>query len=331
MRDAQNPEYPLTIFYAFKQAEASEEVEEDGATSETIVSTGWETMLEALLQAGFAITGTWPMRTEMGSRMRGQESNALASSIVLICRTRSLSAPLTTRRDFVAALKRELPSALRQLQQGNIAPVDLAQAAIGPGMAVFSRYAKVLEADGSSMGVRAVLGLVNQALDEVLAEQESEYDPNTRWAIAWFEQFGMAEGLYGVAETLSKAKNSSVAALVEAGLVHAKGGKVRLLRRTELDNAWDPVAVSRLTIWEATQYLIRSLQNEGELAASALARRIGSLGEVARDLAYRLYSTCDRKGWVDEAVAYNSLVVAWPDIARLATKAEEVGSQTTYL
>jgi putative DNA methylase len=141
----------------------------------------------------------------------------------------------------------------------------------------------------------------------------------------------MAEGLYGVAETLSKAKNSSVAALVEAGLVHAKGGKVRLLRRTELDNAWDPVAVSRLTIWEATQYLIRSLQNEGELAASALARRIGSLGEVARDLAYRLYSTCDRKGWVDEAVAYNSLVVAWPDIARLATKAEEVGSQTTYL
>lgn len=225
---------------------------------------------------------------------------------------------MTTRRDFISTLKNELPKALVNLQHGNIAPVDLAQASIGPGMAVFTRYSKVMEADGSPMTVRAALVLINQTLDEVLAEQEGEFDADTRWAVAWFEQFGMEEGPFGVAETLSKAKDTAVSGMVEAGILYARGGKVRLLKRDELQDDWDPATDSRFTIWEATQHLIRALDQNGEQAAAELLRKLGAVGESARDLAYRLYNICERKKWAQEALAYNSLVIAWPEISRLA-------------
>ena len=213
--------FPATIYYAFKQSESRS----DGG----IASTGWETFLEAVIEAGFGISGTWPVRTEYTGNLKGNV-NALASSIVLVCRPRPTDAPIATRREFVNALSAELPEALRQMQAGNIAPVDLAQAAIGPGMAVFTRYAKVLDASGEAVTVREALSLINQTLDEVLAEQESDFDPDTRWALAWFEQSGFTEGDYGVAETLSTAKNTSVVGMVEAGVLRSGAGKVRLLR-----------------------------------------------------------------------------------------------------
>jgi len=311
MRSKSNPEFPVSIYYAFKQAES------EGLDGGQTASTGWETMLAGLLRAGFGITGTWPMRTEQQQRSVAAGSNALASSVVLVCRPRPEDASLATRREFQVTLRAELPDTLRHLQRGNIAPVDLAQASIGPGMAVFSRYSKVMEADGSAMSVRTALGLINQALDEILAEQEGEFDSDTRWAIAWFEQFGMKAGEFGVAEVLSKAKDTSVAGLVEAGVLESKAGKVRLLGRNELPVDWDPVTDKRPTVWEMTQHLIRRL-GEGEAAAAALARKLGGNAEVARDLAYRLYLVCERKKWADEALAYNGLVVAWPRIVQLA-------------
>jgi len=315
IRELQDPNTPLTIYYAFKQTESDEGTAEfeNGFTSSA--STGWETMLEGLLRAELAILGTWPMRTEQGGGLREAGRNSLASSIILVCRSRTADAPLTTRRDFLNALKRELPRALRELQHGNIAPVDLAQAAIGPGMAVFSRYSKVLESDGTPMRVRTALQLINLTLDEVLAEQEGEYDADTRWVVAWFEQYGMEDGPYGVAETLSKAKNTAVGALVEAGILRAQGGKVQLLRRGELSSDWNPATAKRLTVWEITQRLIRSLQEHGEGGAASILDHVGAYGEAALDLAYRLYIVCERKKWSDEAQAYNSLVVEWSDIS----------------
>ena len=222
--------FPVTIYYAFKQSESRGDA--------GVASTGWETFLDAVLRAGLGVSGTWPMRTELGNRMVGMGTNALASSIVLVCRPRPSDAPVATRREFIDALKSELPDALRQMQQGNIAPVDLAQAAIGPGMAIFTRYAQVLSASGDALSVRDALALINQTLDEVLAEQEGDFDADTRWALAWFEQSGFAEGEYGVAETLSTAKNTSVAGMVEAGILSSGAGKVRLLRPHELPDDW---------------------------------------------------------------------------------------------
>jgi putative DNA methylase len=311
LRAQGDSEYPVSIYYAFKQAEGSA-----GGSSPDLASTGWETMLSGLLNAGFSICGTWPMRTELTTNLK-KTVGALASSIVLVCRPRSATAPLATRKEFIGALRAELPDALQKLQHGNIAPVDLAQASIGPGMSVFSRYSRVMEADGTQMSVRAALALINQALDEILAEQEGEFDADTRWAIAWFEQFGTETGDFGFAETLCKAKNSSVRGLVEAGIVEAKTGKVRLLRRDELDEMWDPSTDQRLTVWEMTQHLLRRL-DEGETAAAALAHQLGSYAGVARDLAYRLYLACERKKWSQEGQAYNSLVIAWPHVQRLA-------------
>ena len=216
------------------------------------------------------------------------------------------------------ALRRELPEALKNLQHGNIAPVDLAQAAIGPGMAVFTRYAKVVESDGKPMTVRTALGIINQVLDEVLAEQEGDFDPDTRWALAWFEQYGTNEGPYGVAETLSKAKNTAIKGLEEAGVVKAGKGKVQLLGRTQLHDGWNPTTDKRLTVWETTQHLIRTLETKGEAEAAALLNKLGGIGEIARELAYRLYSICERKKWADDALAYNGLVIAWPELSKLA-------------
>src|SRR5262245_33002355 len=243
---------------------ADEEGDDERLSGTVAASTGWETMLEGLMGGGFSVSGTWPVRSERGARATAMGTNALASSIVLVCRQRPANAPLATRKEFMSALRRELPDALKNLQHGNIAPVDLAQAAIGPGMAVFTRYSKVIETDGSSMTIRTALGKINQVLDEVLAEQEGDFDADTRWALAWFEQFGMADGPFGVAETLSKAKNTAINGLVEAGVVKARAGKVQLVSRTQMAEDWDPATDKRLTVWEITQYLIRALEVDGE-------------------------------------------------------------------
>ncbi len=309
-----NDDIPQTIYYAFKQSEEDENDGHDIAHA----STGWETFLQAICDEGFSIVGTWPVRTERPGRLRETGSNALASSIVLVCRPRSSNAIIATRKDLMNVLRKELPLALRNLQHGNIAPVDMAQAAIGPGMATFTQYSKVVESDGSSMTVRTALGIINQVLDEVLAEQEGDFDPDTRWALAWFDQFGTSEGAYGVAETLSKAKNTAINGLVEAGVVKAKSGKVQLVSRTELPGDWNPATDKRLTVWETTQHLIRTLETEGEGAAATLLNKLGGIGETARELAYRLYAICERKKWAEEALAYNSLVIAWPELSKLA-------------
>ena len=318
-----HPGFPVTIYYAFKQSEKK------GGAGTT--STGWETFLEAVIESGFAITGTWPIRTELGNRMIGMGTNALASSIVLVCRQRPSDAPTITRREFVNALNTELPAALIQLQRGNIAPVDLAQAAIGPGMAVYTRYAKVLDAAGNPVSVREALALINQTLDEVLAEQEGDFDADSRWALAWFEQHGFDAGEYGVAETLSKAKNTSVGGLAEAGIVESKAGRAWLLKPAELPADWDPMHDSRLTAWEMVHHLIRVLEAGGETAASALTAKLGTQAETARELCYRLYTLCERKKRAAEALSYNGLVQSWPEISRLAQEAGRPGAEQTGL
>jgi len=312
MHDISQFNYPLTVYYAFKQTEA-----EQGDQS-SLSSTGWETMLEGLIKSNFSIGGTWPMRTERPTGVKAA-INALASSIVLVCRPRPTNAPKITRRQFLTELKRQLPKALKTLQQGNVAPVDLAQASIGPGMAVFSQYAAVLENDGSPLRVRTALQLINQILDEFLTEQEGEFDGDTRWALTWFEQHRFEPGQYGDAETLSKAKNTSVQGMVDAGILEAKGGRVRLLKRSELKSDWHPDRDGRTPNWAITQYLIHEFDQQGDMGAAVLLANLGGRGEIARDLAYRLYSLCDRKGWTQEAIAYNSLVIAWPEISRLAS------------
>ena len=306
-----HPAFPVTIYYAFKQSESGGE---EGATN-----TGWDTFLAAVIEAGFAISGTWPMRTEMVAAMKAIK-NSLASSIVLVCRKREALAPTATRREFVSALKAELPEALAHLQEGNIAPVDLAQAAIGPGMAVYTRYAKVLDAEGNPLTVRNALALINQTLDEALAEQEGDFDADSRWALTWFEQNGYAEGDYGSAEQLSKSKNTAVEGLVEAGILVSKSGKVRLLKSTELSADWEPDLDSRLTVWEMVHQLIRALEAGGEPAAAKLAKKLGGKADTARELCYRLYNLCERKKRASEAMAYNALVQSWPEITRLASE-----------
>jgi putative DNA methylase len=314
-----HPAFPVSIYYAFKQSE--------GESEAGTASTGWETFLDAAIRAGFAITGTWPIRTERENRKRNQDANALASSIVLVCRPRSASATTATRREFVTALKAELPVALAHLQRGNIAPVDLAQAAIGPGMAVYTRYAKVLDAEGKPLTVREALALINQTLDEALAEQEGDFDADSRWALTWFEQQGFAEGEYGVAEQLSKSKNTSVAGMVEAGILESRRGKVRLLRPEELPANWDPATDPRLTAWEIVHHLIRALESGGEGSAAALLPALGAKAEIARELAYRLYTLCERKKRAAEALAYNGLVQSWPEITRLARESSQAPAE----
>lgn len=316
-----HPAFPVTIYYAFKQAE------NDGLDGTT--NTGWDTFLAAVIEAGFAISGTWPIRTELSNRMIGSGANALASSIVLVCRQRTATAPTATRREFVVELKTELPQALAHLQAGNIAPVDLAQAAIGPGMAVFTRFAKVLDADGKPLSVRAALSLINQTLDEALAEQEGDFDADSRWALTWFDQNGFAEGDYGQAEQLSKSKNTAVAGLVEGGILVSKAGKVRLLKPSEMPADWDPVTDTRLTVWEMVHQLVRALESGGDGAAAILAAKLGSHAETARELCYRLYTMCERNKRALEAMAYNGLVQSWPEIMRMASEKRPVNKTST--
>ena len=307
-----HPAFPISIYYAFKQSETND--------VSGITNTGWETFLGAVFKAGFSLGGTWPVRTEMRTRQVGMTTNALASSIVLVCRPRPADAPLITRRAFVDALKSELLEALKKMQQGNIAPVDLAQAAIGPGMAIFTRYSRILDASGEAVSVREALFLINQTLDEVLAEQEGNLDSDSRWALAWFEQSGFGEGDYGVAETLSKAKNTSVSGMVDAGIARSGAGKVRLLRPEELPPTWDPEKDNRGSVWETTHHLVRVHGQQGESAAGELLAKLGSDAESARDLAYRLYRICDQKNRSQEALAYNALVRSWGEISGLASR-----------
>lgn len=334
LRDKMDPRFPLTVYYAFKQddEESGADHEGDGASGVDL-TTGWETLLEALIASGFQITGTWPVRASQAWRMRAMGANALASYVVLACRPRQADARQTDRRSFISELKRDLPSALRHLQQGNIAPVDFAQAAIGPGMAIYSRYRSILESSGKAMTVRTALSLINQTLTEVLSEQEDEFDADTRWAIAWFHQLGFAQGDFGEAEVLSKAKVTSVAGLQQAGIIQSKGGKVRLLRPDELPNDWDPATDKRPTIWEMTHHLLRVYYHEkaGDEATATLLRRVGSRGEIARDLAYRLFDVCEKEKRSQEAQAYNALVLGWPEIARLAREGAELRRQQTEL
>ncbi|NLG79150.1 MAG: DUF1156 domain-containing protein [Firmicutes bacterium] len=311
MRENAHSDYPITIYYAFKQ----QEEDDDGSDTKAIASTGWETMLEGLLAAGFQVVGTYPMRTERTGRTIEIGTNALASSIVLVCRPRPKDASMATRREFVAQMRRELPEALRKLQQGNVAPVDFAQAAIGPGMAVFSRYSKVLEPDGSAMPVRTALQLINQELDAFFAQQEGDLDPDTRFCVAWFEQYGTKAGLFGDADVLARAKNTSVEGLVRAGLVEAREGAVRLLNRNEYPDDWNPVQDSRLSVWKCTHHLIHQLERRGEEGAAGLAGQLGAgRSEEARALAYRLFAICERKGWSQDALGYNILVTSWRDV-----------------
>jgi len=310
-----HPAFPVVIFYAYKQSERGGDT---GAAS-----TGWETFLDAVIRAGFRITGTWPMRTEYTGNLKKSVS-ALASSIILVCRQRAADAATTTRRQFLDELSSELPPALAHLQRSNIAPVDLAQSAIGPGMAVYSRYARVIDADGEALSVREALALINQTLDRVLAEQEGDFDADSRWAVAWFEQYGFAEGEYGVAETLSKAKNTSIDGLVDGGILVKKRNKVRLLRPAELHIGWDPSADGRLTTWETTHHLIRALEGQGESAAAQVLVQLRANAEISRDLAYRLYTISEHKKRSQEALSYNGLVQSWPEITRLARTAGTV-------
>jgi putative DNA methylase len=317
-----HPAFPVTIYYAFKQ---SERVANEGSAS-----TGWDTFLDAVIRSGFAISGTWPVRTEQLAGLK-DNINALASSIVLVCRPRSTGAATATRRQFVATLKAELPLALALLQRGNVAPVDLAQAAIGPGMAVFTRYESVLDAEGKPLTVREALALINQTLDEALTEQEGDFDADSRWALAWFEQHGFSEGEFGVADVLARAKNTSVQGLVAAGILKSSRGDVRLLKPAELAVDWDPSTDTRLSAWESVHQLIGALESGGEGAAAELVAKLGSKAELARELCYRLYTMCERKKRAAEALSYNALVQSFPELERLAKEPARAPAQANML
>ncbi|MBG6485280.1 DUF1156 domain-containing protein [Pseudomonas aeruginosa] len=312
-----HPAFPVTIYYAFKQAETNE----SAGTS----STGWETFLAAVLKAGFALTGTWPMRTEGAGRMRGQGANALASSIVLVCRPRAADAPSISRREFIRELNVTLPDALTEMTRGGVnspvAPVDLSQAIIGPGMEVFSKYSAVLEADGSPMSVRSALQLINRFVGE------DDFDHDTQFCLAWFEQHGWAEGKYGDADVLARAKGTSVNGLVDAGVVESASGNLRLLKWAEMPRDWSPENDSRLPVWEALHQLIRALNQDGETAAGQLLARMPDKTAGLTALTYRLYTLCERQGWTNEARAYNELQGAWLGIEQASQEAGHIGSQ----
>lgn len=301
---------PVTIYYAFKQSETD--------TDEATASTGWETMLSAIIRAGFAITGTWPMRTELANRTIASGTNALASSIVLACRKRPQDARSVTRREFINALHREMRPALTKLQSANIAPVDLAQSAIGPGIGVFSRYKSVLESDGQPMGVRAALQIINQELDSFYNEQEGELDRESRFCVELFSQYAFNNIKFGDADILARAKNTSVQALAEHGVMMAAKGQVRLLTREEIP---EKVDAHEECTWLLTQQLAHAMETGGVTACATIVKDIfGSNAENAKALAYRLYTICERKNWAQEGFAYNNLVVAWPDIQSMAAQ-----------
>ncbi|NMG01755.1 DUF1156 domain-containing protein [Azoarcus taiwanensis] len=314
-----HPTFPVTIYYAFKQAETKG----DAGTS----STGWETFLDAVIRAGFALTGTWPVRTEGAGRMIASGTNALASSIVLVCRKRDAGAATVSRREFIRELNAVLPEALMDMTRGGInspvAPVDLSQAIIGPGMAIFSQYAAVLEADGKPMSVRTALQLINRFL------AEDDFDHDTQFCLHWFEGQGWATGKYGEADVLARAKGTSVSGLTEAGVVESGKGDLRLLKWAEMPRDWNPETDTRVPVWEALHQMIRALNQDGESAAGSLLARMPARAEPIRALAYRLYTLCERKGWAEDARAYNELITAWSGVERGASEAGHVGAQAS--
>ena len=310
--------FPITIYYAFKQAETSA----DSGTS----STGWETFITSVIQSGLSVLGTWPIRTEREARSRGIESNALATSVVLVCQQRSEEAQTVSRSEFRRNLRQVLPEALKELERANIAPVDVAQAAIGPGMAIFSSAKAVLNPDDSPMSVREALIEINAALDEYLSQDEGDLDADSRFALTFFETFGYAERDFGDAEGLAKARNLSVDGVARAGILRSVAGKVQLLQRSELPEDWDPTSDKRLCVWEATQQLIKRLETGEQAAASLLAQLKdisghGDLPANCRALSYRLYNHCEKNKQAEEARAYNGLVIAWPELEKLAAVA----------
>ncbi len=312
LSEQSHPGVPLTIYYAFKQSETQAEA---GTTS-----TGWETFLEAVHRAGLALTGTWPMRTEGDNRQIGQGANALASSIVLVCRPRPTNAASTSRRAFLRELNVVLPEALDEMTKGTgedqspVAPVDLSQAIIGPGMAVFSKYAAVLEADGSAMSVKTALSIINRFL------AEDDFDHDTQFCLHWFEQYGWKEGRFGEADTLARAKGTSVEGVRHAGVLYAAGGVVRLLKWADYPSDWDPQSDVRLPVWEALHQLIRVFKTDGESGAGAVLGAVQAKAEATRQLAYRLYTLCERAGWAEDARAYNEIITSWSAIESAATR-----------
>ena len=322
-----HPAFPVTIYYAFKQSDTKD----DGGTH----STGWETFLQAVLRAGFALTGTWPMRTELGNRMIGSGTNALASSIVLVCRPRDAGADTISRREFQRLLREHLPEALETMIGGTsgqspIAPVDLAQAAIGPGMALYSRYAGVLNQDGTPMTVHDALILINREITDYLTPDAGDFEADTLFCNAWFEQYGWTEGPFGEADVLARGKGTSVAGVAEAGVARSGAGKVRLLRWADYATGWDPKADARAPVWEATHHLIRALNTDGESAAGALLAAMPDKAEPIRQLAYHLYTLCERKKWAEDARAYNELITAWHAVLQASREAGPRGEQLGF-
>ena len=322
LRKQAHPGAPITIYYAFKQSETTT----DKGTS----STGWETFLEAVIASGFRMTGTWPMRTERKGRPRGNSSNALASSVVLVCRPRAEDSPTTSRRQFIRELDLVLPEALDEMTRGSgstrspIAPVDLSQAIIGPGMAVFSKYTAVLEADGTPMTVKTALRLINRFL------AEDDFDRDTQFCLHWFDQNGWNDGAYGEADVLSRAKATSVGGLEQAGVLTSGSGKVRLRRWSDYPADWDPSRDTRLPVWEALHQLIRALRTDGETGAGQLLCAVLNKSEAIRQLAYRLYTLCERRGWAEDARAYNELVTSWAAIEAVASAVPNPISQLSF-
>ncbi|SFK87260.1 putative DNA methylase [Nitrosomonas aestuarii] len=324
MVDMSHPMFPVTIYYAFKQSETS---------SAGTASSGWETFLEAVISAGFIIAGTWPINTEDATRLRSQNSNALASSIVLVCRKRELSSGSISRRQFQRELREQMPESLDAMIGGSegaspIAPVDLAQAAIGPGIAIYSKYDSVLNQDGSPMSVHDALVLVNRAITDYLSPESGSFDADTQFCSNWFDQYGWSTGSFGEADTLARAKGTSVDGLREAGVVESGGGKVRLLKWTEYEADWDPTTDNRTPIWEACHQMIRSLNNQGESAAGELLAKMPEKGEPIRQLAYHLYTLCERKKSAEDARAYNELIGSWHAIVTASHEVGHIGSQT---
>ena len=299
--------YPISVFYAFKQTEMK---------NMDVASTGWEIFLEAIKNSKLTISGTWPLRTERTKGLKSK-ANTLASSVVVTCRKRSRDTLTISRREFIKELSNHMRHSIDLFQSSNIAPVDIAQAAIGPGMYIYTKYSDVVDAQGNPLSVRAALELINKILDEIQAKQEGNFDSQTRWAIAWFDQFGFEEGDYGEAEKISKAKNTSVDKIANTGVIKSQQGIVRLVKPNELSSLWNPVAIDT-TIWEVVHQLIRSLECDGESETADIVKKLGSKAEEARELAYRLYTICERKRRTAEALSYNSLVQSWPEILRLA-------------
>jgi putative DNA methylase len=316
---------PATIYYAFKQSE----VTQDG-----IASAGWATFLEAIISSGLSVVGTWPVRTERSGRTISVGTNALATSVVLVCRKKESAAEAITRAEFIRTLKRELPPAIAELQAANIAPADMPQSAIGPGMGVFSRYKCVLESDDSPMTVKAALQLINRELDDYLGGIQGEFDADTRFAVTWFEQNGTAKGEYGIANNIATARGISVDSVKHAGIVDSAAGKVRILKRDELLDDWDPNTDAHLTVWECCQHLIRRLDTEGEYSAAVLLKKIGpDKADAVKDLAYCLYDICSNKRKdAKEAASYNALIAVWTELTRQAATVHDVsGDRQTVM